>query len=201
MKENKQPVNKTEEKPVGAQPPEELSESSEGAPEGKVSLKESEYHKLVKEAAEYKDRYLRLGAEFDNARKRFERDKTEFAKYAGEGLIVEFLNILDDLERSVEAASQKHQNYEAFLKGIEMVMAHIHDMLKRQGVKPIEAVGKKFDPHCHEILMQEPAEAEEGTVLQELQKGYRLGDRVVRTTKVKVAVPSPQSSGENEKND
>lgn len=201
MKEKQQPLNKTEEKDLDAQPKEELVESSKGASDGTVSLKESEYHKLVKEAAEYKDRYLRLGAEFDNARKRFERDKAEFAKYAGEGLIIEFLNILDDLERSVEAASQKHQNYEAFLKGIEMVMAHIHDMLKRQGVKPIEAVGKKFDPHCHEILMQEPAEAEEGTVLQELQKGYRLGDRVVRTAKVKVAALSPQSSGENEKND
>ena len=150
--------------------------------------KDAECQKLAEEAARYKDQYIRLYAEFENARKRMERERQEFIKYANEGLITEFLSILDNLERSVEAAQAKHEDYEAFLKGVEMIMAQIYEMLKRNSVKPIEAKGKMFDPHSHEILMQEESEAaEEGTVLEEFQKGYTLGDRVIRTSKVKVA--------------
>lgn len=156
-----------------------------------VQLKSSEHAQLVQEAAqakEYKDKYLRLYAEFDNARKRMEREKLEFLKYANEGLIGEFLGILDNLERSVEAAQARHEDYSAFLKGVEMIMAQIHELLKKNGVKPIEAKGKMFDPHCHEILMQEErSNVEEGIILEEFQKGFYLGDRVIRTAKVKVA--------------
>ena len=156
--------------------------------EKSVTLKESEHKKLLDELAGYKDKYVRLYAEFDNARKRMEREKQEFVKYANEELIVEFLAVLDDLERSVEAAKAKHEDYTAFLKGIEMVMAHVYELLKRHGVKPIVAKGKKFDPHSQEVLLQEDnEEVEEGTVLEELQKGYYLGERVVRTAKVKLA--------------
>ena len=102
---------------------------------------------------------------------------------------MEFLNILDDLQRIVDAASARHQDYESFLKGVEMIMAHLYDMLKRNGLKAVESVGKKFDPHCHEILMQEQTvQHEDGTILEEFQKGYYLGERIVRTAKVKVAV-------------
>ena len=152
--------------------------------------KDAECQKLAaeREAANYKDQYIRLYAEFENARKRMERERQEFVKYANEGLLTEFLNILDNLERSVEAAQARHEDYEAFLKGVEMIMAQIHEMLKRNGVKPIEAKNKIFDPHSHEVLFQEESDAvEEGTVLEELQKGYTLGDRVIRTSKVKVA--------------
>ena len=153
-----------------------------------VTIKESEYHKLATEAAEYKDKYMRLFAEFDNARKRMEREKGEFVKYANEGLIAQFLEILDDLERSVEAAKANHQDYTAFLKGIELVMAHLYEMLKKNNVKPMESVGKTFDPHCHEALMQsETDQFKDGTIMEEFQKGYTYGDRVVRTAKVKVA--------------
>jgi len=148
----------------------------------------TESERLKKEATEYKDKYLRLYAEFENARKRMEREKVEFIKYANEELMVDFLGIMDDLERSVTAAKTRHQDYDAFLKGIEMVMAHVYELLKRNNVKPIEAVGKLFDPHCHEALMQVESDAhEDGTVVEEFQKGYMLGDRVVRTAKVKVA--------------
>jgi molecular chaperone GrpE len=153
-----------------------------------VELKESEYQKLVADAADYKDKYIRLYAEFENARKRMERERLEFIKYANEELIENFLGIMDDLERSVEAAKTKHQDYDAFLKGIEMVMAHIYELLKKNNVRPIEAIGKKFDPHCHEALMQvESGDHEDDVVVEEFQKGYLLGDRVVRTAKVKVA--------------
>ncbi len=153
-----------------------------------IVIKESEFKKFQEEVAQYKDKYVRIYADFENARKRMERERQEFVKYANEELIVNFLNILDDLERTVEVAQTKHQDYEAFLKGIEMVMAHVYDLLKKNGVKPIEAKGKKFDPNVHEVLMQEETDqAEDGIVLEEFQKGYCLGEKVVRTVKVKLA--------------
>jgi len=153
----------------------------------KVSILESELFKLKEEAAQYKDKYIRLAAEFDNARKRMDREKTDFIKYANEGLISEFLNILDDLERSLKSAKTNHQDDSAFIKGLEMIMGHIYTMLKDNNVKPIEAKGKHFDPHYHEAMMQEETdEHEDGTIIEELQKGYMFADRVVRTSKVKI---------------
>lgn len=156
-----------------------------------ISVKESEYLKLKEDAAkaeEYRDRMLRLQAEFDNTRKRLEKDKQDFVKFANEGIIFELLNILDDLERAVDLAQSKHQDLAAFLKGVEMILAHLYEMLKEHGVKPIEAQGKIFDPNYHEALMQaEDKELPEHTVVEELQKGYLLNDRVIRTAKVKVS--------------
>lgn len=181
------PDRNTEIKQEGQQEP-QAGKAERPAKDRTVKIKESEHARLLEEAAQYKERYIRLYAEFENARKRMEREKQEFVKYANEGLIVEFLDILDNLERSVESAKANHEDYTAFLKGVEMVMAHIHEMLKRNGVAPIEARGKMFDPHCHEVLMQEESEElDDGTVMEEFQKGYRFGERVVRTAKVKVA--------------
>ena len=153
-----------------------------------MTVKEAEYLKLKQEVNEYRDRYLRLQAEFENVRKRLEREKAEFVKYANEGLIQQFLFAVDDLERTIDAAKANHQDYMAFLKGIEMVMTQVQDMLRKNNVKAIETKGKKFDPHCHEILMvMESPDHEDGTIIEEFQKGYMFGDRVIRTAKVKVA--------------
>jgi molecular chaperone GrpE len=156
-----------------------------------VTLKESEYLKLKEEAdkaKEHWDKILRLQADFENTRKRIEREKQDFFKFANEGIVVELLNILDDLERTVEMAQSKHQDLSSFLKGVEMILAHLYEMLKEYGVKPIEAEGKIFDPHYHEALMQvENKDLPEHTVVEELQKGYLLNDKVIRTTKVKVS--------------
>jgi len=156
-----------------------------------VTLKEPEYLKLKEEAdkaKEYWDRLLRLQADFENTRKRLEREKQDFAKFANEGIILELLNILDDLERTVESAEAKHEDLAGFLKGVEMILAHLYEMLKEFGVTPIEAKGKLFDPHYHEALMQtEDKGLPEHTIVEELQKGYLLNDRVIRTAKVKVS--------------
>ena len=98
------------------------------------------------------------------------------------------LNILDDLERVVNLAESKSQDLPAFLKGVEMILAHLYEMLKEHGVKPVDAQGKLFDPNFHEALMQsENSDLPEHTVVEELQKGYLLNDRVIRTAKVKVS--------------
>ena len=185
MSEEKEIHGEKEEGNISA---EQLKGTGASSCDEMIFVKAAEYEKFVKEAAEYKDKYTRLFAEFDNARKRMEREKLDFLKYANEELLSEFLNILDDLERSIEAAKAKHEDYSAFLKGIEMVMAHVYEMLKKNNVKPIDSVGKKFDPHCHEALMQEETEqAEDEVILEEFQKGYSIGDRVIRSAKVKVA--------------
>ncbi|MBU0709767.1 MAG: nucleotide exchange factor GrpE [Candidatus Omnitrophica bacterium] len=156
-----------------------------------ITLKESEYLKLKEEAdkaQEYFDRILRLQADFDNIRKRMEKERQEFVKFANEGIVLELLNILDDLERAAELTQSEHQDLSAFLKGVEMILAHLYEMLKENGVKPIETEGKIFDPHFHEALMQiEDKELAEHTIVEELQKGYMLNDRVIRTAKVKVS--------------
>ncbi len=156
-----------------------------------VTLKEPEYLKLKEEAdkaKELSDNILRLQADFENTRKRLERERQEFVKFANEGIILELLNILDDLERSVNLAETQKQDLTGFLKGVEMILAHLYEMLKEYGVKPIESVGKLFDPHYHEALLQvEDKDLPEHTVVEELQKGYLLNERVVRTAKVKVS--------------
>ncbi len=158
---------------------------------GPVTLSKAEFEQLKNDAdkaKEHWDRLLRQQAEFENIRKRMERERQEFQKYACEEIIAELLGILDDLERSVDAAEKGQENFEAFLKGIEMILAHLYELLKKKGVSPIEARGKKFDPHEHEALIQtETGDHEDEEVIEELQKGYRIGDRIIRTSKVRVA--------------
>ena len=156
-----------------------------------VVVSKEEWDQLKAEAQQAKehwDRLLRQQADFENSRKRLEKERQDFVKFANEELISELLVVLDDLERTVELAQSKHQDLSVFLKGVEMILAHLYELLKKYGVKAIEAEGKKFDPHYHEALMQvENKDLPEHTVVEELQKGYLLNDRVLRTTKVKVS--------------
>jgi molecular chaperone GrpE len=146
-----------------------------------LKKKQEEYNELW-------DKYIRTCADFENTRKRLEREKQDVIKFANEGMVIELLNVLDDLERTVALAQSGHEDIAAFLKGIQMVLAHLYEMLKRYGVKPIEAEGKIFDPNFHEALMQvENNDLAEHTIVEELQKGYLLNDRVIRTSKVKVS--------------
>lgn len=156
-----------------------------------ITLKEEEYLALLEEAKKGKeshDKMLRNQADLENTRKRLDRDKQEFIKFANEGLVLNLLNVLDDLERTVDLAESTKQDLPAFLKGIEMILAHLYEMLKEHGVKPIEAEGKIFDPNYHEALMQvENKELPEHTIVEVLQKGYLIYERVLRTAKVKVS--------------
>ena len=131
------------------------------------------------------DAYLRLAADFDNYRKRVAREHAELTTRANERLVNELLPVLDDLERALEAAAE-HE--EAKLEeGVQLVHRSLASLLERHGLKEIDTEGA-FDPHVHEALLAQPAEdAEEGSVLQVLQKGYRLGDKVLRPARVIVA--------------
>ena len=132
------------------------------------------------------DRLQRLAAEFDNFRKRSARDQATFAERANERIVKELIPILDDLGRALEAASQ-HQ--EAKLEeGVRLVHRALADLLTKEGLAEIETDGK-FDPHVHEALLTQPSEAEEGSVIEVVQKGYKLGDKVLRPARVVVAAP------------
>jgi molecular chaperone GrpE len=139
------------------------------------------------------DRLLRLAADFENYKKRAARERQEYVALANERLIAELLPVLDDLERALAAAEQ-HQ--EAQLEeGVALVHRSLAGLLERHGVSPIDTDGK-FDPHVHEALLSQPSEAEEGSVLDVVQKGYKLGDRVVRPARVVVAAPQEASEGD-----
>jgi len=131
------------------------------------------------------DSYLRLAADFDNYRKRVAREQVEWTSRANERLLNELLPVLDDLERALEAAAE-HE--EAKLEeGVRLVHRSLLGLVERHGLSEIEAEGA-FDPHVHEALLAQPGEgAEQGAVLQVLQKGYRLGDKVLRPARVIVA--------------
>lgn len=140
------------------------------------------------EAALNKDKYVRLLAEFDNMRKRHERERIDLIKYAHEEVIVECLKLYDDLGRSLSAFKSQEGADTNLVKGLEMVFNNMKELMTKYEVKPIECIGKPFDPHTQEALMQqETAEFADGVVMEELEKGYTLGGKVVRTAKVKVA--------------
>jgi len=187
---------------------ENIRESQGEHEEGKkaITLNQEEYNQLKAEAdksREYWDKILRLQADFENTRKRLEREKQDFVRFANENLIINLLNVIDDLERTLELAQAKHEDFSAFLKGVEMILAHLYDLLKKQGLSSIEAKGKQFDPNFHEALLKiDTDEFTEDTVVEELQKGYTLNGRVVRTAKVKVAKgPPPEADSPAAKED
>ena len=139
---------------------------------------------LERERDEYLDALQRLKAEFDNYRKRTAREQAELHARASERLVKELLPVLDDLERALEAAAE-HE--EARLEeGVRLVHRALVDALAREGLSEIETNGR-FDPHVHEALLSQPSEAQEGSVIEVLQKGYRLGDHVLRPARVVVA--------------
>jgi molecular chaperone GrpE len=135
----------------------------------------------------------RVAADFENYRKRVARDQDSLVARAHERLVKELLPVLDDLERAL-AAAEEHE--EAKLEeGVRLVQRSLRDALTREGLAEIETNGR-FDPHVHEALLSQPSEAEEGSVLEVLQKGYRLGDHVIRPARVIVAAPAAEEDGE-----
>jgi len=148
------------------------------------NTQEEQTDELAAERDELVDRLQRLQAEFENYRKRAARDQKALVARAHERLVKELLPILDDLGRALEAA-ELHE--EATLEdGVRLVHRQLTDVLTKEGLTEIETDGA-FDPNVHEALLSQPSDAETGTVLEVLQKGYRLGDHVLRPARVAIA--------------
>jgi len=141
---------------------------------------------LERERDDYKDRWLRKSAEFDNYRRRIERERREQADQTVVDLLQDLLAVVDDFDRALTVDAG--EGGAAYRKGIELIHAKLHDLLRRHGVKPIEALGADFDPNVHQAVMHEASpEHREGEVIGELRKGYTINDRLLRPAMVKVA--------------
>ncbi len=139
------------------------------------------------ELAETRDRLLRAAADFENTKKRLQRERETDLKYAEERLLRELLPGLDNIERAMEQGRET-QNIESLLEGVDMTHRGLVETLEKFGVVPVDSVGKPFDPNVHEALaMEESAEADDNTVLREFQRGYLFKDRLLRAAKVVVA--------------
>ena len=136
---------------------------------------------------EYYDLLIRKSAEFDNYRKRIERERQAVTDAAASDLLTELLPLVDDLERALQADTGD-AGAGAYRRGVELIHRQLLDILRKRGVKPIEARGADFDPYFHQAVSHEPAEGRrEGEVLEEFRRGYMLGDRLLRPAMVKVA--------------
>jgi molecular chaperone GrpE len=160
----------------------------------KASLAEKD-----KEIAELKDKYLRAAAEMDNARKRLRQQSEETIRLQRENLMREILPIVDNLERAVSAARAGGDG-KSIVEGVEMVLRSMMDVLRAQGVTPIDSVGQAFDPARHEAVDHVPSDTHApNTVIQEFHRGYQAGDRILRTARVTVskAAEAGRNGGED----
>lgn len=145
-----------------------------------------ELESLKQEFDQLKDQYLRLVAEFENYKKRKDRDYSKFLEHANQNLVQEMLPILDDFERTLKIEQEK--NDDSFYKGLKIVHQKFLAVLKKQGVTPIEAQGKDFDPELHEAVMQmESNDHDSNIIIDEAQKGYKYKEKVIRYSKVIVS--------------
>ncbi len=175
------------------------------SPEDKGSENEEEIDEAVKEASQADDKDLpvkkdkgedpqkrideltdtlkRLQAEFENYKKRCDRDMDAFRSYATESLLKELLPIMDSFEMAMKSKDKEKD----FVKGVELIFAQLSSLLKQHGVEPIDSLGKKFDPFMHDVLLKGWSDKDPDTVIEELQKGYIFKGRVLRHSKVKVS--------------
>ena len=171
---------------------------AEPTPKGPVAPLEDKIAELEASAAEAKDRYLRLAADFDNYTRRSRQEQVETIQHASAELISRLLPGLDDLHKALDHKPKGVD--EAWMKGVELSVRKLEEALRAHGLEAIEAVGKPFDPQFHEAIgHEESADLPEDTVVQVLRPGYRIRDRVVRPALVKVARPPalPAADGDS----
>lgn len=153
-----------------------------------ISLSPLEIEKMRYESQDYKDKYFRVLAESENARKRLIKEKQEMIQYSIQNLICEFLTPIDQMENALKHADKSSEEVKQWSIGFQMILAHFKDVLSNNNVQAFESVGKPFDPHSHEAVeMVETTQFPSGTVVEESLRGYKIGERVIRPARVKVA--------------
>jgi len=180
-------------KPESVETPQEdaAPETNSSDPVGTLT---AERDQLAAEKAELQDRFLRAQAEFQNFRKRVEKERVEFAEYASTEAVRVLLPILDDFERALKVDSAGKE----FIKGMELIYQRLYESLKKLGLEPLVAAGQPFDPHIHHAVeMVETADAPDHTILDEYQRGYNFKGRLLRPAMVKVAVEPAAKQSEN----
>lgn len=143
---------------------------------------------MNKELEEYKTRFTRLSADFQNYRKRIEKEKSEIFKFGSEKIVTDILPVIDNFERAIQSASSTNEESEGLLDGIQLIFKQLVDVLGKHGVEEIEAIEKEFDPNLHHAVMQDECEDVEANIVTDVfQKGYTLNSKVIRPSMVKVA--------------
>jgi molecular chaperone GrpE len=166
-----------------ADPP--ADQASLADPAEQLAALAAERDRLQQEVADLNDRLLRRQAEFDNFRKRAERERFEMLEYAAIEAVKAILPIVDDFDRALKSECADKD----YVRGMEMIHQRLSESLKKLGLEPIEALGKKFDPNLHHAVSKAPSEEhEEEEIVEEYQKGYRFKERLLRPAMVKVAV-------------
>ena len=157
-----------------------------------------EFAKLKAEYQEKYDQMLRTVAEYENAKKRAERSKEEFSKYAVEGVIKDIIPVIDSVERAIDSTNGS-KDFDALSEGVQLIHKQLLDTLQKRSVNPIEAIGENFDPTRHEAIMHvESEDVPENAVIEEFQRGYSLHDRVIRPSMVSVSKGKPEKVKESD---
>jgi len=147
-----------------------------------------ELAELRNEATTLKETNLRLQAEFQNYKRRTEKEKSEIYKYANEKIVIEMLAVLDNLDRALDSITNNADDHQNVLNGVEMIKKSFEDLLEKEGVQVIDAVDQPFDPNMHHAVMTEEKDGcDSDVVIEEFQRGYKLGEKVVRPSMVKVS--------------
>ncbi len=162
---------------------------------------EAELKAAQEESRQTYDRFLRVSAEFENYKKRSDREIDEFRKFANESLIKEMLSVVDNLERAIDSSSDAGQANSGLVEGVEITLKELLKIFEKFKVKPVESLKKHFDPNFHQAVMtEETDDYTEHTVINELQKGYMMHDRLLRPAMVVVSKPKVKSNNEKSAN-
>lgn len=184
-----------------------MNPDTEGKEVEEVSLPRAEYERLqarVKELEDLREVMLRTAADFENAKKRLAKEREEFIKFSQESLLRELLPVFDNLQRALAHAREGDpQNLKSVVTGVQLVFKQLSDLLKNQGLKQLETVGQKFDPHFHEAVGFVEQAGKEDEVIEEVEPGYLFHDRLLKPAKVRVQIApkkngGAESSGEDE---
>lgn len=195
--ENNNTENKTSEEQSEQK---ETEQQSEPEQKSELEIAIEKIAELEGQVSSLKDQLLRKAAEFENYKRRTEQNTMNFAKYASENIILELLPIIDDLSRSLKSGIEKSGN-DPFYKGVELIFAKFNKTLESQGVKPIETIGKEFNVDFHDVMMQVPrTDVAPHIIVEEIEKGYMLNDKVIRHAKVVVATEPIENTTEEVKN-
>jgi len=192
---------KTEETVIEDKIDQNNDSNKEGKAETVDPLKEMEekLESMGQEVKENYDRFLRVSAEFENYKKRAAREMNDFRKFANESFVKAMLPVVDNLDRAIESSNNDKHADTSMLEGVDMILKEILKIFEQYNVKPFESLGKTFDPSLHQAVMQEETEVyPENSVVNELQKGYMMHDRLLRPAMV--VVSKTKTKSENQKN-
>jgi len=186
--------NRDNKPPKDAAPKDSNESGSEAAPETDSDVLEARLTSAEQTAAEFKDKYLRMAAEMENMRRRFDREKKDLHQYGNERIMQDLLPIIDSLEKALSADASDGQSV---LAGVQMVQRQFSEILSRHGLEPVTAAGAAFDPEFHQAIQKiDSADVTIETVKDEFAKGYKLNGRLVRPAMVSVLVPAPETDSD-----